>query len=81
VQYSGMAMTIVQIRRETKEKPDGLKIHPRETYDNLINRLADAAFNGEELIEEEIALLRESDRDIRAGILIDEETIRKKYGA
>ena len=38
-----MAMTTVQVRPETKEKLNDLKLHPRETYDELIDRLADAA--------------------------------------
>lgn len=36
-------MTTVQLRSETKEKLQSLKLHPRETFDALIDRLADAA--------------------------------------
>ena len=40
-------MTTVQLRPETKEKLDDLNLHPRETFDELIDRLADAAYDDE----------------------------------
>ncbi|NLX48335.1 MAG: hypothetical protein GXY82_00365 [Methanospirillum sp.] len=62
-----MSTTTVQLRSETKAKLDDLKIHPRETYDELISRLADAAYDDEPLSEEEIEAIRRSEEDIRAG--------------
>jgi hypothetical protein len=62
-----MAMTSVRIRPETKEKLNGLRLHPRETYDELIDRLADAAYDDESLSDEELADIRESEKDIKAG--------------
>jgi predicted transcriptional regulator len=75
-----MAMTTVQLRPETKEKLDNLKIHPRETYDELISRLADAAYDDEELSEEEIAAIKESEGDIRAGRVRNLREIMKDLG-
>ena len=62
-----MTMTTVQVRPETKEKLNGLKLHPRETYDELIDRLADAAYDDEPLSLEEIGDIRESEKEIKAG--------------
>ncbi len=62
-----MAMTTVQLRPETKGKLDDLKLHPRETYDELIDRLADAAYDDEPLSPEEIEDIRASEKDIKAG--------------
>lgn len=62
-----MAMTTVQLRTETKKKLDTLKLHPRETYDELIGRLADSAYDDEPLSEEELRDIRESENDIKAG--------------
>ena len=62
-----MATTTVQLRSETKEKLDDLKLHPRETYDELISRLADAAYDDEPLSEEEIDAIRLSEREIETG--------------
>ena len=62
-----MSITTVQLRSETKAKLDDLKIHPRETYDELISRLADAAYDDEPLSKEEIEAIRRSEEEIRAG--------------
>jgi predicted CopG family antitoxin len=35
-----MATTTIQIRFETKEMLDKIKVHARETYDDVITRLA-----------------------------------------
>jgi predicted transcriptional regulator len=75
-----MAMTTVQLRPETKEKLDGLKIHPRETYDELIDRLADAAYDDEDLSVDEIAAFKESESDIRAGRVRSLREIMKDLG-
>jgi len=75
-----MAMTTVQLRPETKEKLDGLKIHPRETYDELIDRLADAAYDDEELSVDEIVAFKESEGDIRAGRTRSLREIMKDLG-
>jgi predicted transcriptional regulator len=75
-----MAITTVQLRSETKEKPDDLKIHSRETYDELIGRLADAAYDDEELSDEEIAGIKESEEDIKAGRVRSLRDIMKDLG-
>jgi predicted transcriptional regulator len=75
-----MAITTVQLRSETKEKLDDLKIHPRETYDELIGRLADAAYDNEELSDEEIAGIKVSEEDIKAGRVRSLRDIMKDLG-
>jgi hypothetical protein len=34
--------SLVRLRRDTKEMLDGLKVHSRETYDQVIRRLVEA---------------------------------------
>jgi len=75
-----MAMTTVQLRAETKKKLDDLKLHPRETYDELIDRLADAAYDDESLSDEELGAVRESDNDIKAGRVRSLRDIMKGLG-
>lgn len=75
-----MSMTTVQLRSETKEKLTGLKLHPRETFDELIDRLADAAFDNEQLTNEEITDIRVSERDIHAGRIRSLRDIMKDLG-
>jgi hypothetical protein len=75
-----MAMTTVQLRPETKGKLDDLKLHPRETYDELIDRLADAAYDDEPLSSEEIEDIRASEKDIKAGRVRSLRDIMKDLG-
>lgn len=75
-----MATTTVQLRSETKEKLDDLKLHPRETYDELIGRLADAAYDDEPLSDEEIEDIRESEKDIEAGRIRSLRDIMRDLG-
>ena len=75
-----MQKTTVQLRPETKEKLDDLKLHPRETYDDLINRLADAAYDDEPLSAEEIEDIRASENDIKAGRVRSLRDIMKDPG-
>jgi len=73
-------MTSVQLRPETKGKLDDLKLHPRETYDELIDRLADAAYDDEPLSLQEIEDIRESEKDIKAGHVRSLRDIMKDLG-
>lgn len=73
-------MTTVQLRPETKKKLDTLKLHPRETYDELINRLADAAYDDEDLSDNEHKDIRESENDIQAGRVRSLRDIMKDLG-
>jgi len=75
-----MTMTTVQVRSETKEKLNGLKIHPRETYDELIDRLADAAYDDEPLSAEEFDDIKASENDIKAGRVRNLRDIMKDIG-
>ena len=75
-----MGTTTIQVGTDTKEKLNGLKIHPRETYDDLINRLADAAYDDEPLSDEERDDIRASEKDISAGRVRDMMDIMKDLG-
>jgi predicted transcriptional regulator len=75
-----MTMTTVQVRSETKEKLNGLKLHPRETYDELIDRLADAAYDDEPLSAEELDDIKASENDIKAGRIRNLRDIMKDLG-
>jgi len=75
-----MAMTTVQLRPETKEKLNGLKLHPRETYDEIIDRLADAAYDDEPLSDEEREDIGASENDIKAGRIRSLRDIMRDLG-
>ncbi len=61
------AASVVRIHERTKQRLDRLKLHPRETYDDVIARLTDMAIDDEPLSDESLEHLRRSEEDIRAG--------------
>lgn len=59
-------VTTIQLRPETKSRLDDMKIHPRESYDEALNRLLDMAYDPEPLSEETLKKIEEGIADIRA---------------
>ena len=64
----------------TKALLDDLKINPRETYDNVVRRLAESAYDDEPLSEEEIAAMEEGIADIKAGRVRSLRDVMKDLG-
>ena len=60
-------ITTVRMRADTKALLDDLKINPRETYDDVVRRLARSAYDDEPLTREEIEAMEEGIADIKAG--------------
>ncbi len=60
-------VTTIQLQPETKARLDAVKVHPRESYDEALNRLLDAAYDQEPLSEETLQKIEEGIADIRAG--------------
>ncbi len=70
----------MKLTLETKARLTALKIHPRETYDDVIARLADLAVDREPVDRELADQLRQSDADVRAGRLVDLDTVCNDLG-
>jgi hypothetical protein len=62
-----MAQTTIQVRPATRTRLEALKTHPRETYDEVVNRLLDMAGDQEPLSEETLHKIEEGIREIRQG--------------
>ncbi|MFA5613521.1 MAG: hypothetical protein WC993_03525 [Methanoculleus sp.] len=62
-----MTSVTVRIDGELKSRLNALKIHPRESYNEVIGRLVDMAIDEEPLSEEAIRDLERSLEDLRAG--------------
>ncbi len=75
-----MENTTIQIRKALKKKLDGLKIHPNETMDQLIERLADSSVDEEPLSREDIEGIEEGLADIKAGRFYTTKQLKKKLG-
>ena len=74
------AASTIYIRKDLKERLNGLKRHPKESYNDVIEHLVSMALDDEPLSEEAIKGLEAALEDIRKGNLIPEDVIRKKYG-
>lgn len=70
----------IYIRSDLKEQLTNLKIHPRESYSAVIERLLLCATDPDPLTSEEIAGIEESLSDIKAGRVHTEEEIMKELG-
>jgi len=74
------AATTIYIREDLKGRLNSLKQNPKESYNDVIERLVSRAVDDEPLSEEAIKGLEEALDEIRQGRLISEEEIMKKYG-
>ena len=73
-------ITTVRMKAETKALLDDLKINPRETYDDVVRRLAESAYDDEPLTKEEIEAMEEGIADIRAGRVRSLRDVMKDLG-
>jgi predicted transcriptional regulator len=73
-------ITTVRMRTETKALLDDLKLNPRETYDDVVRRLAEAAFDDEPMTAEEIAAMEEGIADLKAGRVYTLDEVMKESG-
>lgn len=72
--------TTIKVSPEVKHLLDGLKVHPRESYSDVIGRMACRAYDPEPLSAEEIAGLEEALADIKAGRIHSETEIMAAFG-
>ena len=78
-----MNYTSIQIRQKTRQRLAKLRIFRRETYDEVLNKLIDAAALGDEEVEytaEFIEGLMQARRDVRAGNLITHNEMKRRLG-
>jgi len=73
-------VTTVRMRTDTKALLDDLKFNPRETYDDVVRRLAKAAYDEEPLAPEEIEAMEEGIADIKAGRVRSLHAVMKDLG-
>jgi len=72
-----MATSTIQLDRTTKAKLEGMKLHPRETYEEVIQRILEDL---SELSEETKRELEQARREIRAGKFKTHEQVRAEMG-
>ena len=74
-------VTSIQLEKRTKAKLEKLKIFPRESYDDVVNRLLNVTEEDEGILSEKtIKDLEEGVADIKAGRVYTSEQVKKKLG-
>ena len=74
-----IATTTICLDPKVKDKLTSLKHHSRESYNSVIERLANLAIDEEPLCDEAIKGIEEALEDIKHGLLHSEEEIMKEF--
>ena len=69
-----MTITTIQIKEETKKTLQSMKLHPRETYEEVIDRLIEDL---SELSLQTKTEIEEARKDIEAGKFVTHEQLKK----
>jgi len=69
-------VTTIQVENDVKKKLDSLKVHPRESYNDLIERMIKGNYEGKENLVETIEIL--SDPSLMKGIAEGVEDFKKR---
>ena len=69
-----VTITTIQIKEETKKTLQSMKLHPRETYEEVIDRLIEDL---SELSLQTKTEIEEARKDIEAGKFVTHEQLKK----
>jgi predicted transcriptional regulator len=73
--------TTIQLEEKVKEKLDEMKIHPRETYNKVIERMIESCMGEEEeLSPQTIKNIEKSLDDIKNGRTYSHEEVKRRLG-
>ena len=72
-----MTISTIQIKEETKKRLQSMKLHPRETYEEIIERMIEDL---SELNEETRAEIEEARKEIESGKFVTHEQLKKDLG-
>jgi hypothetical protein len=72
-----MTISTIQIKVETKKTLQSMKLHPRETYEEVIERMIEDTSELKEQTREEI---EEARKEIESGKFVTHEQVKKDLG-
>jgi predicted transcriptional regulator len=75
--HMSTASLLVEIKPRVKDRLDHLKLHPDESYNDVIDRLANSALDEEPLDLETQAKIAEAMKDLKEGRYFTSQEIRK----
>jgi predicted transcriptional regulator len=72
-----VTISTIQVKEETKKRLQSMKLHPRETYEDVIERLIEDL---SELDEETKVEIEEARNEIASGKFVTHEQLKKDLG-
>ena len=72
--------TTIQVEKKLRDRLAGLKLHPRESYNKVIERLVDIRTDEGVLSEETILNIEKGLEDVRNGRTLSTKEARHKLG-
>jgi len=72
--------TTIQLQDETKSNLDKQRLHPKEAYDMVIQRILQSYMSDDQLSPETIADMEEGMADIKAGRVYTSAQVKKELG-
>jgi len=69
--------TTIQIKEETKKRLNSMKLHPRETYEEVIERMIEDL---SKLNEETVKEIEQARREIESGKFVTHEQLKRNLG-
>ena len=75
-----MSTSTISVSAELKKRLNELKLHPKESYTDVISRLVAWAEDPDPLSDEEIGGIKEALDDMKAGHMRSSNDIRRDLG-
>ena len=72
--------TTIQIEKRIKDKLENLKIHPRESYNKVIERLVDIRTDEGPLSNETLMNIERALENVREGKIFSNKQAKKRLG-
>ncbi len=72
--------TTIQVDKKIKDKLEAMKVHPKESYNEIIDRLISVSYDDEELSDETMKDIEESLEQIRQGKTLSMKEVKERYG-
>lgn len=72
--------TTIQVEKRIKDKLENLKIHPRESYNKVIERLVELRTDEGELSRDTLKNIERALEDVKSGRVFSTNQVKHKLG-
>lgn len=71
--------TTIQVDKKIKDKLEAMKVHPKESYNEIIDRLISVSYDDKELSDETLKEIEQSLEDVRQGRTLSMKQVKERY--